>query len=195
MNLRKLLNLPTAKQTIAIQDQVKTIMERCEKIGTQEYREQKENQRTHDGRCPKCRADNVIDRIASVEGKGKVDGSFYLGFGSVNGFSSVDTTAVNHCVACGHEWKKFKTKFISKTDMIRVTLRYLGNIIDNPVHNEGMSWKTDALKVFDGCSAEAVYILYKKHKVVLRTRVGIYVTLRSIRTRYSSIFDKDKTTL
>jgi len=194
MNIRKLLYIPTTKQTIALRDEVKMIMGRCETIANQESKEQKDYQRTHDSSCPRCRAkqDKIIDRIASVEGEVRVTGELIFGFGKFGGYGNVETKGVNHCNTCGHEWKKFKTKYISQTDIVRVALRYLGNIIDEPSLNENMVWKGEAVQVFNGCSAEAIQCLYNNNKFLLRKRTNTYISLRQLRRTYFSIFDKTK---
>jgi hypothetical protein len=189
MNLRKIFDIMNSSDITTLVDETLLIKQRCDEIASQEYKEQKENQRTHDSRCPKCRADKdkIVDKIAKTSGKGKVDGSFYLGFGSISGSMDIDTDSVNHCNVCGHEWEKFKTKYVSKTDILRVTLKYLSDMISNPTHNRRLSWKIEAIKVFDGCHAEAITLLVKEEKRYVRSKNN----LRNIvlRKYYPSIFD------
>ena len=189
MNIRKLLNLRSATNITALIDETELIKQRCDEIASQEYKEQKENQRTHDERCPLCRAkkDQIVDKVRQVEGKGSVDGSFYLGFGNVSGSMEIDTNSVNHCNVCGHEWKKFKTKYVSKTDILRVTLKYLNDLIDNPAHNRRLSWKVEAVKVFDGCHAEAIRMLVDEEKRYVRGSGNLRKIV--LRKYFPSIFD------
>lgn len=189
MNLPKIFNIWSAKQINALVDETELIKQRCDEIASQEYKEQKENQRTHDERCPLCRAmkDQIVDKIEQVEGKGSVDGSFYLGFGNVSGSMKIDTNPVNHCNVCGHEWKKFKTKYVSKTDILRVTLNYLSDLIQNPEHNRRLSWKTEAVQVFDGCHAEAILMVVKEEKRYVRGKENLRKSV--LRKFYPSIFD------
>jgi hypothetical protein len=191
MNLRKLIYLPNRKHKKMMVNDIKTIMERCHKIAGQEYQEQKENQRAHDEICPRCRAmqDKIVDRIRSVEGEGKVDGDFYLGFGSVKGRMKIETEAVNYCKTCKNEWKKFNVKYVSQTDIVRVALNYLAEIIDSPAHNKRMTWKTEAAQVFDGCSAESIRFLRDKHKNYLRSLTLRTLKIRKLRKYYVSVFD------
>ena len=189
MTLRKLLNLSTPTQTLKIREDVETIMTGCEKIASQEFREQKENQLAHDSRCPKCRESDVVDKIRKTEGEGKVGGNFYLGFGNVSGRMSIDTNAVNHCNECGHEWEKFKTKYISKTEIVRVALNYLGDYLANPEKQKRMSWKMEAIEVFKDRSAEAIRVLAKKHWMYMRPTPRTTLNLRKLRTGYPSVFD------
>jgi hypothetical protein len=191
MNIRKLLYLPNHKHIHRIAEDVETIMGRCDVIASQEFKEQKENQRTHDGRCPRCRAmqDKIVDKIRNVEGQGKVGGDFYLGFGSISGRMEINSEAVNYCKTCKHEWKKFKIKYVHKTDIVRVALNYLAEIIDDPAHNKRMTWKTEACQVFDGCSAESIRFLRDRHEKYLRINTMRVLKIGKLRKYYPSIFD------
>ena len=191
MNLRKLINIRSAKQIDVLIAETELIKQRRDKIASQEYKEQKENQRTHDERCPKCRAnqDKIVDKVRLVEGKGSVDGSFFLGFGNVSGSMKIDTNTVNHCTVCGHQWKKFKTKYVSKTGILRVTLNYLSDLIKDPDYNKKLSWKIDAIEIFDGCHAEAITMVVNEESRYLRSKG--YLRNAVLRKYYPSIFDGD----
>lgn len=53
-------------------------------------------------KCPICgNKEKNVSKIREVSGK--ISGNFNLGYGSVSG--SVGTGSVNHCSACGNEWK------------------------------------------------------------------------------------------
>lgn len=192
MNLRKLLYFPTPEQRENLLTDVKRIVEGCSSIASTEWKELKENQRTHDSRCPKCKKSNIIDKIRHVQGTGKIGGEFKLGYGSINGSLDIDTTEVNHCNDCGNEWKKFKTKYISTTDIIRVALNYLGDIHSNPEKNKKKYWKHDAIKVFDDCYAEAIQVLLTKHKRYMHKSTKKILTIKKLRKEYNSVFDENK---
>jgi len=185
MNLRKLLHLPSPKQSLAILDDIKLIQKRCSEIGETERKEQKENQRSHDGRCPKCRAtqDKIVDRMAAVEGVTNFRGHLF----KIVGRLAIETKPVNHCNVCGHEWEKFKTKTITDMAIIKVTLDYLSNIIRNPERNKRYSWKHEAIEVFKDCSAEAIFAIQKEYKPSLRYPL----TKKQLKTKYKSVFDKN----
>ena len=191
MGLRKLVNVRNAKEITAIIDETLLIKQRCDEIASQEYKEQKENQRTHDSKCPKCRADKdkIVDKITKTNGKGRVDGSFYLGFGSISGLMEIDTDSVNHCNVCGHQWEKFKTKYVSKTDILRVALKYLGDKIQDPETQKRFSWKTEAIQVFDGCHAEAITMLVKEERRYVSSKSNLRNVV--LRKYYPSIFDSE----
>ena len=185
MKLRKLLNLLTPEQTELLLADIEVIAKRYMEVGYIERKEQTENQRSRDGKCPKCRTsgDNIVDRIAAVEGEGDVSGNLF----GVSGRMSIETKAVNHC-KCGHEWEKFKTRTITDRSVLIVILNYLSDMIRNPEHNQRLSWKVEAIEVFKGCYAESIYELQKKHKRSLRSPL----TLTQLRSNYKSIFDKNE---
>lgn len=186
MSLRKILYLPNPEQTLLLLADVKVIAKRYMSVGDVERKEQKENQLSHDGRCPKCRAnsDKIVDKIAGVEGQGSVSGNLF----NVSGRMSIETKPVNHCNVCNHDWEKFKTKTITSLSIIKVILNYLSDMIRNPEHNQRLSWKVEAIEVFKGCYAEAIYMVQKKNKRDVRSPLS----LRQLRTKYKSVFDKEK---
>jgi hypothetical protein len=192
MNLRKTIYFPTFKQTVIIQEDVNSIMDDCDIIANQEFKEQKENQLAHDTRCPKCRERDVVDKIRDVLGEGKVGGNHYFGFESVAGRVEIKTEAVNHCNDCGHEWKKFKSKYISKTEIVRVALNYLGDYLADPENQKRMTWKMEAIEVFENRCAEAIWELTRKHRVYVKPTPKQTLKLRKLRKRYPSVFDIKK---
>jgi DNA-directed RNA polymerase subunit RPC12/RpoP len=188
MIIRKLLYLPTVQQNREIQTDIEAIMNSCADIASREFKEQKENQLARDTRCPRCRERDVVDKIRNVEGSGKINGDFYLGFGNVSGRMKIETEAVNHCNECGHEWLKFKTKYISKTEIVRVALNYLGDYLKDPVKQQRMCWKMKAIEVFKDRSAEAIHVLTKKHWGYMRPTPRQTLKPRILRKYYPSIF-------
>ena len=101
---------------------------------------------------------------------------------------AIETKPVNHCMVCGHEWEKFKTKTITDFAITKVVLDYLSDIIRNSERNKRYSWKHEAIEVFKDCSAEAIYTVQKEYKPSLRYPL----TMRQLRTKYKSVFDKKK---
>ena len=191
MNIRKILNLPTKEQKLVLNKDIKKIMEGCDSIASVEWKEQKENQKSHDGQCPNCRVQkDIVEKIRQVKGKGNVGGDFKLGFGSINGSLDIDTHEVNHCNNCGNQWKKFETKYITNTDIIKVALNYLGDIYHDPERNKTYSWKHDAIKVFEDCHAEAIKLLVNKYDYKLHGTSKKVLKLKKLRIEYKSIFDK-----
>jgi hypothetical protein len=193
MKLRKLLYLPSIQHKMALVADLELIMEKCNEVAQQEFKEHKENQKAHDNRCPKCRAmqDKIVDKIRSVEGSGKVGGDFYLGFGSVKGSVSINTEAVNYCKSCDHEWKKFKVKYFSKTDILRVAMNYLAEIMSDPEGTKRQSWKHEAVEVFGGRYAESIRFLRDKHERYLRSKTQDTLKIKTLRKSYLSVFDDE----
>ena len=190
--IRKLLHIPTAEQSTTIYDEIKLIQKRCGEIAQTERKEQTENQRSRDSRCPMCRTMkttksdkiNIVDRIASVESKTKIRGNIF----KISGQVIVETKPVNHCNTCNHEWEKFRTKTITDFQITKIILDYLSDIIRNPERNRRYSWKHEYMDVFKDCHAEAVYAVQKEYKRALRNPL----TLKQLRTKYESVFDKQK---
>jgi hypothetical protein len=191
MNLRKLFHISTADQSLIIFNEIKAIQKRISGIANTERKEQTENQKSRDSRCPRCRASitvndkpNIVDRIASVESKTKIRGNVF----KINGIVVVETKPVNHCNNCGHEWEKFRTKVITDFAITKIILDYLSDIIRNPERNKRYSWKHEYMEVFKDCHAEAIHAVQKQYKRALRHPL----TVRQLRTKYESIFDKKK---
>lgn len=184
MNWRKLLYLPSPDQSLTMIDEVKVVQQRCSKMAATERKEQTENQKSRDNRCPKCRAmtDKIVDRFAMVEGVSNIRGHIFRMVGRIG----VETKPVNHCTVCGHEWEKFRTKTITELAITKVILDYLSDIIRNPERNKRYSWKHEAVEVFKNCHAESIYALQKEYKPSLRYPL----TLRQLRTKFKSIFDE-----
>lgn len=187
MGLRKLFNVPTKTQKGLIAVDIDRINNRCEEIAQEERNDQREFQVRRDGICPNphCMSEkDIVDKIADVTGKGNVDGSFALGFGSVSGKMSMGTGAVNHCNKCGNEWVKAKTRTISRTNITRVALKYLSEVIHDPEQKK-FTWKMEAIQSFDDCCAEAIRFLYKRNEAYTYKKLR----LPKLRRYYPSIYD------
>lgn len=181
MNLQKIFNLPDKTQKTIIDVDCDIILDKCQVIARREYNEEQENKKTYDGMCPKC--DNhigIVDKISFVQGKGSVEGKIVFGFGVIKGGVLIDTVEVNHCIECGNEWLKYKTKLISKTHILQVAFKYLNEIIIDPEQKKH-DWKLETIQVFDGCTAEAMYRL----NIWTATQINLYI----LRQYYKSVFD------
>ena len=188
MNLRKIFNLPTVAQIVILNEEEKKIIERCLKISNIEQKEQEENKKIRDGICPICKNKTIVNKIRHVQGKGTIKGNVRFGFGTITGAVLVDTESVNYCNNCENEWKKYKTKPISYTSILKIALNYLGQIFRNP--DEKKQWKLDTIEsIFDNCSAEIIYSLCKKHKSLLYDYTHKKLTLFRLRKYFKSIYD------
>jgi hypothetical protein len=188
MNLRKLFNFPSKFQEALIAADVASILAKCDDIATSEYKDQRAARNSHDEVCPNCHGgkENIVNKIAQVQGSGSVGGTFHLGYGSISGSVSIDSTEVNHCNKCGNQWKKFKMVYVDKTDILKVSLNYLSTILKNP-EEKNYRWKMEAIKVFDGCNIETILMFDKdsKYKSYIREKLN-YETLKPY---FKSLYD------
>lgn len=189
MNLRKLFYLPNTEQKKTLLYEIKEIEKVCDDTASEEFIDQKENQKTHDERCDKCHNKDgiIVDKIRNVEGNGNVKGSVLSLV--INGSITIKTGTVNHCNECGHEWHKFKIKYFSKTDIIGVTLKYLAEIIDNPDEVKRYKWKKDYIKIFDKCHAETIHQLTKSYDKYINSQRKKILSLSNLRKHYPSVFN------
>jgi len=189
MNLRRLFNCPSKFQQALIAADVATILAKCDDIATSEYKDQKAARNSHDNVCPNCHTgkENIVNKIAQVQGSGSVGGTFHLGYGTVSGNMSVDTAEVNHCNVCGNQWKKFNVVYVSESDILKVALNYLSSILKNP-EEKNYRWKIEAIKVFDDCYIETILQLDKDsaYKSFIREKLNH----RILTPYFKSIYDK-----
>lgn len=192
MNLRKLLNLPTKLQKSLISLDIENVLQKCDVIANAEYKEQKEAKDSHDNFCDNCHArkDMIVNKISHVQGIGKINSSFVLGYGKINGSISIDTHEISHCTKCGNEWKKYKIRYVSKTNIIRVVLNYLGLILEDPDEKK-FSWKLESIGVFNDCYLETIIQLSKTHKPYLNANVLSQLKSKNLKKYYKSIFNDD----
>jgi hypothetical protein len=195
MNLRKNFNLPSKQQKALLDADRENVLSKCNNIARKEREDMYREQKNHDEICPNCKTkksdnrNNIVNNIRRVQGEGHVGGSFSLGFGSVNGSISIDTHAVNHCNVCGNEWEKFKTKSVSETNILRVCLNYLAELISNPVYHKQFSWKMEAILAFEDAYAETIYKLSQKEGDYLWLSTKSTLSLSRLRRYYKSIYD------
>jgi len=185
MNLISTLNgqSTVTKETIA--EEINTILERCDRIAMSEYRDEKEAAISHNTTCPSCRkSSNVVDKIRNVQGVANIVKEFW-GTDEIN--FKILTQEVNHCNDCGHEWKKFKTRYVTGTEIVRVAFRYLvANFnAENSIHPDSMRYQV--LMVFNDMHAETIYKLYKGHVKFLKSDVKSKINLSVLRKHYTSI--------
>ena len=194
MNIRKLFNVQSKQQKELLAADKEKILKLCSNIASKERDDMREEQKRHDEICPNCRTKKdgnyIVNKIRETRGDGNVDGNFIWGFGNVDGHMSIKTYAVNHCNTCGNEWEKFNYKSISETDILRVCLNYLAELIKNP-DNKKYSWKVEAIKVFDDSYAENIYAFRKKEGYCLWISTTETLTLSRLRKYYKSVYDTD----
>jgi hypothetical protein len=135
---------PEEKEKLKAQYQV--LEERLNKSYNEESEFYKKRASEKNGVCPKCKSENVNNRIKRI--KGEISGSSYgssvFGTGSSRGSlsGSVDTHEVNKCNDCQHEWQiyDYKPTWVSIYDVIDYPTNvmrfmekaYNGNVEWNP---------------------------------------------------------------
>lgn len=191
MNLRKFFNYPDENQKSILATDLDKVMNKCGDIAYTEHVEQRKLKNRSDGSCPKCRKINIVDKIRDVQGKGNISGSFSLGFGDVSGSMYISSESVNHCNDCGHEWKKFNEKIVTKEKIVVLALDYLAEILKDPA-NKQYSWKMETIKVFDNCYAETIFNLSMKHKSNIRMDTASQLNRNRLRLYYKSVFDTEE---
>jgi DNA-directed RNA polymerase subunit M/transcription elongation factor TFIIS len=185
MNLRRLFGLPSKQQKALIDADMGLIMKKCAVIAKEEWQDQKNAEESHNSVCPNCHSKkDIVNKIRQVTGTGKYEGSIVFGFGRINGITTIDTVEVNACMKCGNEWKKFKTKYIVDKDILRVALKYLIQISENP-NEKRQSWKMEAIAVFNDCYAETIHVLMIDQKKYLPK----ILTRTILRKQYKSIYE------
>lgn len=186
--LRKLLQLPFYKTHVELMSfDIERIMKKCYEVMKLENIEQREAEESHNFICPKCKArkDNIVDKFRFVESKGGVEGKVNFGHGELKYNFIICTSEVNHCNKCGNEWCKYKTKDISKEEILKVALKYLAEVINDYENQRDYDWKLNTLKVFNGSYCETLRKLFKEH--------GKYVqkipSRKSLNKYYKSLYD------
>jgi transcription elongation factor Elf1 len=185
MNLKKYFNILNGAQKTLINKQLDEISKMAENDKDVHNRTEVDIQNEKDSTCPRCGSKQIVDKIAQVIGKGKVSGSFSLGYGSVHGNSKIDTQEINHCSNCGHQWKKYKLNIKWPSDIITDYLDNLRTHFDGKyTHYEHIYNK---LKPY---YAETIFSLLLNHgdDCYSSTREGL--TLDLLRKKFVSIFDE-----
>jgi hypothetical protein len=117
-----------------------------------------------------------------------VYGSFNLGFGEVYGDSEVNTTSVNHCNKCGNQWKKYERKYNSMSNIIGNWINYIMTVFENKFNYDNFySKQIEFLKDY---YAESIWELYKKHEYYTYSSTKENISLKLLRIKYNSIYDK-----
>jgi len=185
MNLHKIFDVHSQEQKTMIDADKELIMIKCAVIATEEWKDQKEAENSHNTVCPKCHEKKIVNKIRQVVGVGKFEGSIVFGFGHINGTTTIDTVEVNSCTKCGNEWKKFKTKYVTERDILRVALKYLIQINYNSAEKKH-SWKMGAIAVFDESYIETIQILIKENKHYLPKNISLF----KLRKQYKSVYNQ-----
>lgn len=189
--LRETVNMPIAAQLVLLAEDEELVWKRTKEAADIEWDCEYKRQQVSNGTCPNYHAkENIVNKIREVHGNGNVDGNvsgnLFGVYGSVHGSIKIDTDGVNHCNSCGNEWKKYKTDFVYKSDIMEKGLKYLANIIKDPVE---YVWAKHFIKIFDGCYAETIVNLFEKNPSGLYSDTGEYLNIAQLKRFYKSIWD------
>jgi hypothetical protein len=170
------------KLRLLIINDINIITNNCIIISQRENKDQKDSEYYHNNNCPNCHAKekDIVNKISDVQGKISVIQTNALGFKSTNSLTTFDTQEINHCNVCGNEWKKFKSKSITKLHILKLALTYLSQILNDPKERE-KDWKMETIEVFKDCHAETIYKLSKHNSVET-------IKLHKLKKHYKSIF-------
>lgn len=113
------------KKDTVLKDQKRQVEERAEDISYKEYEKNKEMVKRINNTCPKCNSNMVVDKITRLQWEGNVSWSLFLWSWSIYWSSSMDTNEVNNCNSCWHQRKKYRLTRNSKSDVIRMLMRYI----------------------------------------------------------------------
>ena len=180
----KVNNNLSSKQEQIISNQYKEIIELYKNKANKVNSSGRKHGDKVDAKCPQCRGESIVDKISHVQGEGKTHGEFSLGFGIVSGSSSMDTSAVNHCNSCGHEWKKSNYKYVGVDKLLGDNLSTLSYYMD------GSDWAKIILESFKSYYAETMILVFDEvSHHILYSQKPLF-KLKKLRKYFKSIFDE-----
>jgi hypothetical protein len=179
--MRKFLNIPNQEQRKIIDKQSDSVLEILfkEKVKIQEKNKKEVDEiEKHNKICPKCGKTEIIDKLVPVSVN--VTDSFHPFTGISSGHSEIQNYAVNHCVACGHEWEKDRVCYndwrIDRRSYAELFKLYLSSEKNT---NGDHFWYDLYLEPYKEFYAESVFKVLKN-----------YVSLSKLREGLKSIYDK-----
>lgn len=183
--IKKLFNITNSDQKSLIKKQLDEIVVMATNDSDEDFKLKNRIERNTNGVCPKCKNENIVDKIAQVVGDGSVGGDFMFGFGSVFGGSKIDTNEVNHCSDCGHQWKKYEPRFNFISDIL---YGYLNDICT--YHERGSEWAAKTIEKLKPYHAETIYELFKEYGHGCYYSTKETIKLKLLRKYFTSIFDE-----
>ncbi len=137
-----------------------------------QYKEEEE----HNGNCPNCGSNkSIVDKIQRVHGK--VSGRFsIIGGGHVSG--SIDTSGINHCNSCGHQWKKYKWNTINENKAIR----HINSNLCDSMEWEHYKYIQKELQPFYAENLQRLFVGWVEYSSI--------PTLSWLKENFKSIYDK-----
>lgn len=182
-SIRKYFNWPNVLESAIIEADCVKMREMAKELSIKHSKDQNAKKLNLDNTCPKCKATDVVNKIANVEGSGYVSGSFSLGSGYVSGSSYIDSSEVNHCSKCGNQWKKYKIDWEGKDDIMAGWLDSIMWFFEDGLR----------LSVFDNLKefhAESIWKIRNEvfDECLMSTQSNL--DLSTLRTKFKSVYDK-----
>lgn len=142
----------------------KELWEYIEAKETQLRSEQWDNATECDGKCPRCDSKkDIVDKIQRVNGV----------------YRSIDTTSVNHCNSCGHQWLKYKRRSIDSEEVIR----HINNKLCGSMEWEHCKYIQKELQPFYAENLRRLFIGWT-------SRYSAIPTMDWLKKNFKSVYDK-----
>jgi hypothetical protein len=189
---KRVVKTLSPEQTALLAADLEAFNKRCKEIADAHYEREERYQNSSDNTCPNCLAKkgDIVNKIRQVQGNGSVDGSFssslFYGSGSVHGSMKIDTFGVNHCNACGNEWKKYNKDFKSTRQVAQDGVKYVSRLIQDP---EEYKWAKDLAKVFEGCYVETILQFAEENRYSLYSSDEEVLCFSKLNEYFKSIWD------
>ena len=189
--IRKTFNLPNKEEKERLQGTLVVLHALADQDDRAYSNKNYDQAKEHDGTCPHCRntdSSKIVEKIRRVQGEGSIEGSFRLGYGSVYGSSSTDTSEINHCNVCGNEWNKYDYEVKWERD-------FLGGYLNDIATHKDKDWSW-CEKTVNRLKERGVYA--ETFKLLLKTTSfydQIYydtpekLTLEYLRSLFPSVYD------
>lgn len=182
--LRKWFNYPSKKEAALITHGCLLLRSIAKKEAAEHWKKEYNRKKERDETCPRCRNKSIVDKISRVMGSGSVNGSFFLGTGSVYGRSEIDTKEVNHCNECGHQWIKYPISYKWEYDFIADWMNDLGKFSQgsDPVRYETVTLLKDI-------PAESIWEVSQSVARLLHYSTRENLSLSFLRTKFKSVYE------
>lgn len=182
---KNIFSSTSEEEKAAIQNGRTKLIEMASDVSSKHYKDEWQKKKDRDGICPKCKNEEVVDKISRVQGSGSVHGSLFLGTGSIYGESEIDTNEVNHCNKCGNQWKKYKTEWMSTDDVIADWMNELAIVLKGE-----NKYAERTVVLLKDVPAESIWEEGKRvaDECWYSTRESL--TLSFLRTKFKSVYKK-----
>jgi hypothetical protein len=134
---------------------------------------------------------NIVDRFALTIGDGKSTTKHGIWHGETETTFNINTYVVNHCNGCGNEWEKYRTKYINKTQIVQLALKYFAKILLSPKQKNN-DWMVDTVGGFKDVHLETMLELVHIHRKSLDKRTRSTITRKRLLEEHCNPIPKKK---